>query len=1407
MKIFNGNTELIDIEVNDESYRYRAIRGEHNLTLYFSLAEYMEIPVGAHCEYQGETFTLYSLANVKMQHSRNFEYTVVFEAAQAEARMLKFRNPVDGRLKFSLTATPAEFLAMFISNMERISSEWKTESCIQAEPKTISFNHTSCADALSQIADEFGTEYEIKGRNVSLHKVEYNKTEPLALSYGKGNGFKPGIGRTNYNRESPIGVLYVQGGSRNIDASKNGGLSELLLPKARTIRFDGTYFEDEQGFDEQKARTYETDAEGLSVMREEAERIYISEDSLDCSEIYPSRLGTVSGVRFIYKGHIYDKVQKWSDEEWKEVLIDIIDTDIPESLDYNEFRIDGEKISVIFQDGMLAGKEFDANYFHQDNGGKPKRRFELVQQDIDGIKMPGGVFIPQAGQKFVVLGCSVPQAYICDNNSKSGASWDMFKKGVRHLYENEEPKFTFSGQLDGIWAKNNWENIGGKIKPGGFVLFSDTRFQKQPVLIRITGIKDYVNNPHSPEIELSNSVIGHSFSGTLQKIESSEAEIEERHKESRQFTKRRFRDSEEAVSMLKEAMLEGFSDSVSPLTVQTMMNLVGDKSLQFRFVDNIESPKAVAHDIHYDNERKVLVCDAGIIQHMTFDVNGISPSHDSSEYRFWGFPSFESPVMDDPDKKYYLYAKVSKEDNSGVFHLSEKAIPMEPEKAIEDMEDWQSHYFLLVGFLSSEYNGERSYASWYGFTEIVPGQVLTDVIRDADGRLVIDLSQATITAKDGAKIEGSLNIGAGSSGLSNLDEWSAKQEQMDRTENAIISNRVISVIEKRELRRRIKNLIQLTSNEDIPEFSVIKEEKTAAVPAIPKIKVTTSKSSSWREVTAGMTNNGNSMNDYIGWVASNSIESSLTTQNTLYIYNNSDIAVEVIIEFQSDGESSFDYLMVGALDQTATPTAGTASTYDFDTKGRQNTIISKTYTVPRGTHTLKMVYRKDGSVNTGTDSAYYRIVSIPADQEAVPEVPATYIFQTQFGNVTGGAVYERMMCLNGKEWDPSEHGKFSNMKVSLINAYDLSLRDFDLWTDENTDINPDSRNAFNSMLLSAENYLLMLSDISYLQRTFGPGVDAEGAVLGKLVGVKDKFGNVVAGLNGSEMGRDDSHGKILFFGGTDRATDTELRNADTKIYEDGTIESDKIIGKKGCKFGEWEIKGYGTETPMALASERKASHADLIFRSNHAILTKDLVSLEEHYYPDRDNPTDERSHKRIMMATGIQGYQYDGCLFAEYAGDNKPVTGIHRRIGVFSSVKGELDNTLAIDKYNGNFAFYAENGDLYLANGVINGFAAKKKVFENGAQSMTPEYLYYHSWGDASYLYLPANAPIGTIFFVEKPYNNTRVTIYAPSGEILRSIPQNKTGQNLVWSSSHLFIIVQKFNNTEWYGLQLDIKQ
>lgn len=719
MKIYNTlGYRILDIQVDDNSYQNKAIMGEHSLTLYYSLPEHVEIPVGSYCEFAGVTYTLERPENFKMKHSRLFEYTVVLDPPEAKAKIWKFRNPVDGRLKFSLTAKPIEHLQMFVDNMNRRDKGWSVGDCIDGVETLINYDHTYCLDALKQQAETFKTEYEFKGKRVSLKKVEYNKSFPLPLSYGRGKGFKSGIGRSNTTDQPPVEVLYVQGGTTNIDPSKYG-CSELLLPRSKTLYFDGEHFEDEEGFNKENARLYATDADGRSIRRYDKQLSSLAEDSIDCSEIYPKRVGSVSSVVVVdEKNHFYD----------------IVDSSIPSSLNLENCLIEGETMTIEFQSGMLAGREFDVKYCHEEKTvkgvKKAARRFEIVPQDIDGQTMPNATFAPKGGDKYAVFNCMLPDSYVCDNETKSGASWDMFRAAVKYLFENEEQKFTFSGELDGIWAKKDWMNISGRLVLGGFILFSDERFQKEGVRVRIVGIKTYINKPHSPVIELSNSTVTGGVSSTLKELQSQDVTIQENHKAAVQFTKRRFRDAKETITMLEESLLDNFTGSINPIAVQTMSMLVGDESLQFRFVTSKTAPQTVTHSIVWDNTEKQLKADAGIIQHMTIGISSISSEHKVSEYRFWDVERYLSGRIEDEKKRFYLYAKVSKTEQTGVFLLSEKAIKLEQVSGF---------YHLLVGVLNSEYDGERSFATLYGFTEVLPARVTTDRVVSGDGQSFFDM--------------------------------------------------------------------------------------------------------------------------------------------------------------------------------------------------------------------------------------------------------------------------------------------------------------------------------------------------------------------------------------------------------------------------------------------------------------------------------------------------------------------------------------------------------------------------------------------------------------------------------------------------------------------------------------------
>lgn len=679
-------------------------------------------------------------SNFTKEGTRKYEYTLLLETDQSDLKLWKIRNTVDNRIKFSYTATPREHLELFVANANRRSSGWKVGECVEGKEVTFEYNHTYILDGLNDFANQIGTEWQIINKTVHLRKVEYNKSSPLVLSYGKGNGFKTGVGRES--GDIPVEIILVQGTDRNIDFSKYGS-KELLLPKSQTLTYEG--------------RTYKSSSDGLSVMRADKALTTGHEDSLDCSEIYPSRVGTVSSVIEVNA---------------EDSLYDFIDNSIPDSLDFEDYLIDGENMTVIFQTGMLSGsdKEFEVKYYHKpttvQGKTKPGKRFEIVPQEIDGITMPDGkIYTPQPGDSYAVFGIQLPDSYICDNKTQTGASWDMFREAAKFLYEHEDKKFTFTGTLDGIWAKKRWLQIGGKIILGGYVLFSDEHFMPEGSLIRITGVKRYVNQPYKPEIELSNTTVGASISSELNKPGQNEVVIEDRYKDALKFTKRRFRDAKETMGMLEDALLN-FSEAINPVAVQTMQLLVGDESLQFRFVNSKTNPVTVNHVVTYDKETMVLHCPAGIIQHMTLGINTLSASHKANEYKYWDISEYNSPSLFEPEKKYYLYIKANKSASAGSFLLSETAIKLE---------QVQGYYHFLTGILNSEYEGERSFVTLYGFSEILPGRVTTDKIVSTDGNTYFDLLKGIISGK--------ITFKSGSSGLYELSEWGDVNNLITQAQN------------------------------------------------------------------------------------------------------------------------------------------------------------------------------------------------------------------------------------------------------------------------------------------------------------------------------------------------------------------------------------------------------------------------------------------------------------------------------------------------------------------------------------------------------------------------------------------------------------------------------------------------
>lgn len=123
-----------------------------------------------------------------------------------------------------------------------------------------------------------------------------------------------------------------------------------------------------------------------------------------------------------------------------------------------------------------------------------------------------------------------------------------------------------------------------------------------------------------------------------------------------------------------------------------------------------------------------------------------------------------------------------------------------------------------------------------------------------------------------------------------------------------------------------------------------------------------------------------------------------------------------------------------------------------------------------------------------------------------------------------------------------------------------------------------------------------VSDLEYIKTLFpSQNIITNGAVLSSLLGVKDDNDNIVAGLNGTDLGKDTNHGKALVFAGS-----TNLNNisgAKTKIYEDGTVETNELIAKDGCKIGAFKINNHQQMTYSNFQDINKDEERDMLLHT------------------------------------------------------------------------------------------------------------------------------------------------------------------------------------------------------------------
>ena len=288
-----------------------------------------------------------------------------------------------------------------------------------------------------------------------------------------------------------------------------------------------------------------------------------------------------------------------------------------------------------------------------------------------------------------------------------------------------------------------------------------------------------------------------------------------------------------------------------------------------------------------------------------------------------------------------------------------------------------------------------------------------------------------------------------------------------------------------------------------------------------------------------------------------------------------------------------------------------------------------------------------------------------------------------------------------------------------------------------------------------------ISDLEYLKEIFGaPTVDSEGAILAKLLAVKDESGNVVAGLNASEEGMDSEHGKLLLFTGSTGIQ--EIDSASTRIYEDGTLITNKIIATGG-KIGGFELT-YDEEGRIACFTVAQTF--------------------------------DSAGTNMKMTNTSLL---YDAGLSGKILMDVTPSAMTKRYLLDIQAV-----NISKMDNINGIHLSIESNDGLKPAilceRGCFRGLRPSVKFVSETTYYISKEDFFLCCYLTSTQnLYLPSNPENGQTYFLMKASENT---IYVRSqGKEILSIPgnTNETVSTLVSGAHQTYLFTYNSQDNKWW--------
>ena len=464
------------IATDDNSTQVKEIQGDNILTLSFTLYEHIALEVNDYTEFQGERYWLMEQYKPEQLSTVEWKYDVKLYGIESLLKRFLVLNDTDGDDEpvFTLTAPPREHVALIvksINNGMNNTTDWKVGTVEGTENIVIDYEGKYCDEALKEVAEKAGNraEWWCEGQTVNVCRCEHG--EEVTLAYGKG--------LTSLECDMADNVkfytrLYPIGSSRNIDPERYGH-SRLQLPNGE--------------------KHIDVNVEKYGIWH------HYEADAF--ADIYPKRIGTVTGVRS----------EQVTGEDGNPFKIYYFRDDSM-GFDPNDYEIGGKVKRVSFQEGSeLAGlgDEENGTYYFEVNFNSDTREFEIITiwPYDDDTQLPNDTLIPKVGDKYILWNIRMPDEYY-------PLAEQEFKQAVdKYNEEHAIDVSCYKSPTDHVYIEEHGIDlyIGRRVRLESAKYFPETGFRSS----RITKVTRKVNLPSQMDIEISDAT----STGTMEAISDS----------------------------------------------------------------------------------------------------------------------------------------------------------------------------------------------------------------------------------------------------------------------------------------------------------------------------------------------------------------------------------------------------------------------------------------------------------------------------------------------------------------------------------------------------------------------------------------------------------------------------------------------------------------------------------------------------------------------------------------------------------------------------------------------------------------------------------------------------------------------------------------------------------------------